>query len=73
MKRAYRKPQAKMVDFIYDTQVVAESGPPYERGEKTQWEWFPKCQVKQANCELLYQTDMVCDMDEGTDFSLRRP
>lgn len=76
LKRAYRKPQAQMVDFSYDTQIVAESKPYYERGENTQWELFDKCQAKATTCETLYKVDIAwgdCVLDEGIGFSLRRP
>lgn len=59
MKKAYKSPVVKKIDFVYDEQVVAESQPAYnlfgDPGELTQ-----RCRFSIAECTYYYWDTQMC-------------
>ena len=68
MKKAYKKPEVKLVDFSYDEQVTAMSVPSID---PPGWEWRPDndyyCQYLNSwgSC-YIFVTESICDYNENS-------
>lgn len=62
MKREYKKPNAKVIDFSYDDQVVADSNPPPLGSEaRPDNDYYCQYKKEELHCMIMVSNSIGCE------------